>query len=91
MADAATQVKGGPRHHILTVLVENKAAVLARVSILFAWGGFNMYSLAVAPTDDGRFSCISIVVDLESTDLEQVTKELFNLINVFKISELDPA
>ncbi len=80
-----------PRHHILTVLVENKAGVLARVSSLFARRGFNIYSLAVAPTDDERFSRITIVVDVESTPLEQVTKQLFKLINVVKIMELDPA
>jgi acetolactate synthase I/III small subunit len=78
-------------HHILTVLVENKAGVLARVAGLFARRGFNIYSLAVAPTDDERFSRITIVVDVESTPLEQVTKQLFKLINVVKISELDPA
>ncbi|MGI8777160.1 MAG: acetolactate synthase small subunit, partial [Acidimicrobiales bacterium] len=80
-----------PRHHILTVLVENKAGVLARVSSLFARRGFNIYSPAVAPTDDERFSRITIVVDVESSPLEQVTKQLFKLINVVKISELDPA
>jgi len=79
-----------PVHHILSVLVENKAGVLARVSGLFARRGFNIYSLAVAPTDDERFSRITIVVDVESHPLEQVTKQLFKLINVVKISELDP-
>ena len=78
------------RHHTLSVLVENKAGVLARVAGLFARRGFNIYSLAVAPTDDERFSRITIVVDVESAPLEQVTKQLFKLINVVKISELDP-
>ena len=78
------------RHHTLTVLVENKAGVLARVSGLFARRGFNIESLAVAPTDDERFSRITIVVDVESTPLEQITKQLFKLINVVKISELSP-
>ena len=73
------------------MLVENKAGVLARVAGLFARRGFNIYSLAVAPTDDERFSRITIVVDVESTPLEQITKQLFKLINVVKISELDPA
>jgi acetolactate synthase-1/3 small subunit len=77
-------------HHTLVVLVENKAGVLARVSGLFARRGFNIYSLAVAPTDDERFSRITIVVDVESSPLEQITKQLFKLINVVKISELDP-
>ncbi|HET9444361.1 MAG TPA: acetolactate synthase small subunit, partial [Acidimicrobiales bacterium] len=51
------------RHHILSVLVENKAGVLTRVASLFARRGFNIYSLAVAPTDDEAFSRITIVVD----------------------------
>jgi acetolactate synthase-1/3 small subunit len=79
------------RHHTLSVLVENKAGVLMRVAGLFARRGFNIYSLAVAPTDDERFSRITIVVDVESAPLEQVTKQLFKLIPVVKISELDPS
>ena len=78
-------------HHILSVLVENKAGVLARVSSLFARRGFNIYSLAVAPTDDERFSRITIVVDVESATIEQITKQLFKLIHVVEISELHPA
>ena len=77
-------------HHTLTVLVENKAGVLTRVAGLFARRGFNIYSLAVAPTDDERFSRITIVVDVESKTLEQITKQLFKLINVVKITELHP-
>jgi acetolactate synthase-1/3 small subunit len=79
-----------PVHHTLSVLVENKAGVLARVAQLFARRGFNIYSLAVAPTDDPRFSRITVVVDVESAPLEQVVKQLNKLINVIKISELDP-
>jgi acetolactate synthase-1/3 small subunit len=78
------------RHHTLVVLVENKAGVLARVSGLFARRGFNIFSLAVAPTEDERFSRITIVVDVASSPLEQITKQLYKLINVVKISELDP-
>lgn len=79
------------RHHTLSVLVENKAGVLARVAGLFSRRGYNIESLAVAPTDDERFSRITIVVDVESSPLEQITKQLFKLVNVVKISELDPA
>jgi acetolactate synthase-1/3 small subunit len=79
-----------PKHHILTVTVENKAGVLARVAGLFARRGYNIFSLAVAPTDDERFSRITIVVDVESAPLEQITKQLFKLINVVKIGELHP-
>jgi acetolactate synthase I/III small subunit len=70
--------------------VENRAGVLARVAGLFARRGFNIFSLAVAPTEDERFSRITIVCDAESAPLEQVTKQLFKLIDVVKISELDP-
>src|SRR4029434_1641354 len=59
-------------------------------SVLFARRGCNIFSLAVAPTEDDRFSRITIVVDVESAPLEQITKQLYKLINVVKISELDP-
>ena len=80
----------GPTHHTLSVYVENKAGVLARVASLFARRGYNIESLAVAPTDDENFSRITIVVDVEAAPLEQITKQLHKLINVVKISELDP-
>ncbi|HEV2360792.1 MAG TPA: acetolactate synthase small subunit [Acidimicrobiales bacterium] len=79
------------RHHLLSVLVENKAGVLTRVASLFARRGYNIFSLAVAPTDDERFSRISIVVDVESAPLEQIVNQLDKLINVVEISELHPA
>ena len=77
-------------HHILSVLVQNRPGVLARVSGLFARRGYNIVSLAVAPTEDDGFSRITIVVDVDSSPLEQVVKQLFKLIEVVKISELDP-
>jgi acetolactate synthase-1/3 small subunit len=80
-----------PQHHILSVLVENRAGVLARVAGLFARRAYNIFSLAVAPTDDERFSRITIVVDVESAPLEQITKQLFKLIHVVKITELHPS
>ncbi len=79
-----------PTYHILSVLVQNRPGVLARVSGLFARRGYNIFSLAVAPTEDEAFSRITVVVDVESTPLEQVVKQLFKLIEVVKISELDP-
>ena len=78
------------RHHLLSVLVENKAGVLARVAGLFSRRGYNIFSLAVAPTDDPRFSRITIVVDVESAPLEQIIGQLDKLINVVEISELHP-
>ena len=79
-----------PTHHMLSVLVQNKPGVLARVASLFARRGYNIFSLAVAPTDDPEFSRISIVVDVESAPLEQIVKQLFKLIDVVRITELDP-
>ena len=79
------------RFHTLVVRVENKPGVLARVAGLFARRAFNIESLVVAPTDDDRFSRITIVVDVESAPLEQVVKQLDKLINVVEIRELDPA
>ena len=83
-------MSGAPQHHILSVLVENKSGVLARVASLFARRGYNIVSLAVAPTEDERFSRITIVVDVESAPLEQIVKQLFKIISVVRIQELDP-
>ncbi|HXA32821.1 MAG TPA: acetolactate synthase small subunit [Acidimicrobiales bacterium] len=79
------------KHHTLSVLVENKAGVLARVAGLFSRRGYNIFSLAVAPSDDERLSRITIVVDVESAPLEQIVKQLDKLIPVVAITELDPA
>lgn len=81
----------GPTYQTLSVLVENRSGVLARVSGLFARRGFNIISLAVAPSDDPRFSRINLVIDVEETSVEQITKQLFKLVNVVKITELHPA
>jgi acetolactate synthase-1/3 small subunit len=78
------------QHHVLSVLVQNRPGVLARVSGLFARRGYNIYSLAVAPTDDVDYSRITIVVDISATPLEQIVKQLFKLIDVVRITELDP-
>lgn len=78
------------RLHTLSVLVENRSGVLARVAGLFARRGYNIESLAVAPTDDESLSRITIVVDVELTPIEQMVKQLNKLINVVKITELDP-
>jgi len=77
--------------HTLVVLVENKAGVLARIAGLFSRRGFNIESLAVAPTDNDLFSRITIVVDVSSASIDQVVKQLDKLINVVDIRELDPA
>ncbi len=75
--------------HTLSVLVENKPGVLARVAGLFSRRGFNIESLAVGPTEVDEVSRMTIVVDAADTALEQVTKQLNKLIHVLKIVELD--
>src|SRR6266566_3710650 len=77
--------------HTLSVLVENKPGVLARVAGLFSRRGFNIESLAVGPTEHREISRMTIVVAVEDLPLEQVTKQLNKLVNVIKIVELDPA
>jgi len=77
-------------HHILTVTVENRPGVLSRVAGLFSRRAFNIMSLAVSPTDDERFSRMTIVVDAETAPLEQVVKQLNKLVPVIKITEVAP-
>ena len=77
--------------HTMSVLVENKPGVLARVSGLFSRRGFNIHSLAVGPTENPGISRMTIVVAVDELPLEQVTKQLNKLINVIKIVELEPA
>jgi acetolactate synthase-1/3 small subunit len=77
--------------HTLSVLVEDKPGVLARVAGLFSRRGFNIESLAVGPTEVPEVSRMTIVVAVDELPLEQVTKQLNKLINVIKIVELDPA
>jgi acetolactate synthase-1/3 small subunit len=79
------------QNHIISVLVENKAGVLAKISGLFSRRGFNIESLAVGPTEDEKISRITIVVNAETHSMEQVIKQLYKLINVIKIQELDPS
>ena len=78
------------RKHILSLLVENKPGVLARISGLFARRGFNIDSLAVGPTDDDKISRITLTVDGAAHPIDQVTKQLHKLINVIKIRDLEP-
>ncbi len=77
--------------HTLSVLVENKPGVLARVAGLFSRRGFNIDSLAVGPTEHPDVSRMTIVVNVADLPLEQVTKQLNKLVNVLKIVELEPA
>jgi acetolactate synthase I/III small subunit len=77
--------------HTLSVLVENKPGVLARVAALFSRRGFNIDSLAVGPTEHPEISRMTILVNVEESPLEQVTKQLNKLVEVIKIVELDHA
>ncbi len=87
------QTSGGirtGRKHILSLLVENKPGVLARIAGLFARRGFNIDSLAVGPTDDAKISRITLTVDGAAHPMDQVTKQLHKLVNVIKIRDLEP-
>ena len=73
--------------HTLSVLVEDKPGVLARVASLFSRRGFNIQSLAVGATEQKNLSRMTIVVSVEDLPLEQVSKQLHKLINVIKVVE----
>mgnify|MGYP000530345989 CR=1 FL=1 len=75
--------------HTLSVLVENKPGVLARVAGLFSRRAFNIHSLAVGQTEHPDISRITVVVDVDELPLEQVTKQLNKLVHVLKIVELE--
>jgi acetolactate synthase-1/3 small subunit len=83
---ATTPIPPLVTRHTLSVLVEDKPGVLARVASLFSRRGFNIESLAVGPTEQPNVSRMTIVVSVEGLPLEQVNK----LVNVLKIVELDP-
>jgi acetolactate synthase-1/3 small subunit len=78
------------RKHILTLLVENKPGVLARIAGLFSRRGFNIDTLAVGPTDDPLLSRMTLTLDGALHPIDQVTKQLHKLVNVIKIRDLEP-
>jgi acetolactate synthase-1/3 small subunit len=75
--------------HTLSVLVEDRPGVLARIAGLFSRRGFNIDSLAVGPTEHPDISRMTVVVDVEDLPLEQVTKQLNKLVEVIKVVELE--
>jgi acetolactate synthase-1/3 small subunit len=75
--------------HVLSLLVEDTPGLLARVAGLFARRGFNIASLAVGTTEVDGLSRITVVVDVDETSLEQVTKQLNKLVSVIKVVELE--
>ena len=74
--------------HTLSVVVEDQSGVLARVASMFAQRAFNIHSLAVGPTHEEGRSRITLVVD--APDVEQLSKQLYKLVNVLKVTELAP-
>ncbi|HEX2371513.1 MAG TPA: acetolactate synthase small subunit [Solirubrobacterales bacterium] len=78
------------RKHILSLLVENKPGVLARIAGLFSRRGFNIDTLAVGPTEDPDTSRITMTVDGALHPIDQVTKQLHKLVNVIKIRDMEP-
>jgi acetolactate synthase-1/3 small subunit len=78
------------RKHVLSILVENRPGVLARVSGLFSRRGFNIDTLAVGPTEDPAISRITLTLDGAVHPIDQVTKQLHKLINVLKIRDMEP-
>jgi acetolactate synthase-1/3 small subunit len=74
--------------HIISVLVENKPGVLARVAGMFSGRNFNIHSLTVAPTLDNDYSRMTIVTHGNDQIIEQITKQLRKLINVVKVQNL---
>ena len=78
------------RKHILSLLVENRPGVLARIAGLFSRRGFNIDTLAVGPTDDPTISRVTLTVDGALHPIDQVTKQLHKLVNVIKIRDLEP-
>lgn len=78
------------RKHVLSILVENRPGVLARVAGLFSRRGFNIDTLAVGPTDDPNISRITLTLDGARQPIDQVTKQLHKLVNVLKIRDMEP-
>ena len=76
--------------HVISILMENEAGALSRVAGLFSARGYNIESLTVAPTEDATLSRLTLVTKGSDEIVEQIVKQLHKLINVIKISELDP-
>ena len=74
--------------HVISVLVENKPGVLARIAGMFSGRAFNIHSLAVAPTLDTNYSRMTIVTHGSEQIMEQIVKQLRKLINVAKVQDL---
>ena len=73
------------KKHVLSILVDNQPGVLSRVAGLFSGRGYNIESLSVAETIDPHVSRMTIVTKANSSDIEQIEKQLNKLINVIKL------
>jgi acetolactate synthase I/III small subunit len=78
------------RKHTLSLLVENKPGVLARIAGLFSRRGFNIDTLAVGPTEDPDISRITLTLDGAVHPIDQVTTQPHKLVNVIKIRDMEP-
>ena len=78
------------RKHVLSILVENRPGVLARIAGMFARRGFNIDTLSVGPTADPDISRITLTLDGAVHPIDQVTKQLHKLVNVLKIRDMEP-
>ena len=76
--------------HTLSVLVEDEPGALVRISQMFRRRGFNIESLAVGPTERPHVSRITLRVDCERHSLEQIEKQMHKLVNVLRVTELEP-
>ena len=76
--------------HVISILLQNEAGALARVASLFSTRGYNIESLSVAPTEDPQVSRLTLVTIGSDQVISQITQQLFKLVEVVKISELDP-
>jgi acetolactate synthase-1/3 small subunit len=77
--------------HIISILLENEAGALSRVSGLFSARGYNIETLTVAPTEDPSLSRLTIVTSGSDEIIEQITKQLNKLIDVVKVVDLSEA
>ncbi len=77
--------------HIISILVENEAGALSRISGLFSARGYNIESLTVAPTEDASMSRMTIVTSGSDDIIEQITKQLNKLVEVVKVVDLSEA
>lgn len=89
LEDLQTSSQLTGRKHILSLLVENRPGVLARIAGLFSRRGFNIDTLTVGPTEDDQISRITLTLDGAVHPIDQVTKQLHKLVNVIKIRDME--